>query len=48
MNPSLGRRICMNVNGSGDDVSLRSVNGSYVGVILGRVTGPEIVRDRIG
>ena len=48
VNPSLGRRIRMNVNGSGDDVSLGSVNGSYVGMILGRVTGPGIVGDWIG
>ena len=48
VNPSLGRRIHVNVNGSVDDVSLGSVSGSCVGVILGRVTGPGIVGDRTG
>ena len=48
VNPSLDRRIRMKVNGSGDDVSLGSVSGSCAGVILGRVTDPGIIGDRIG
>ena len=48
VNLSLGRCIRTNVNGSGDDVSLGSVSGSCIGVILERVTGPGILGDRIG
>ena len=48
VNPSLDRRICANVNGFGDDVSLGSVSDSCVGVILERVISPRIVGDRIG
>ena len=47
-NPILGRRINANVNGSGDDVSLGSVSGSYAGVILERVIGFGIIVYRIG
>jgi len=48
VNPSLSHRIHVNVNDSGDDVSLGSASGSYVGVILGKVTSPRIAADRIG
>ena len=47
-NPILGHRIHSNVIGSGDDVSLRSVSDSYVGVILERVIGFGIIVYRIG
>ena len=47
-NPILDRRIHANVNGSGDDVSLRSVSDSCAGVILERVIGFGIVGYRIG
>ena len=47
-NPILGPRIHVNVNDSGDDVSLRSVSGSYASVILKRVIGFGIVAYRIG
>ena len=48
VNPSLGRYIHVNVNDFGADASLGSASGSCVGVILGKVTGPGIVRDQIG
>ena len=47
-NPILDRHIHANVNGSGDDMSLRSVNDSCTGVILERVIGFGIVGYRIG
>ena len=46
--PTFGPRIHANANGSGDDVSLGSVSGSYAGVILERVIGFGIIVYRIG